>query len=101
VLPLYTAKALPWAEAIPFQTARFLGEVPENIPPGVRLYWRARVYDFYEDGQWLSTVENANPYDPQRTNLRTPIYNGRWLGSFKFTAASSIASLFTPAIPLW
>jgi len=79
----------------------FSVEVPGNIPPGIRLYWRARVYDFYEDGQWLSTLGNANAYDPQRTNIRTPIYNGRWLGSFEFTSASSISSLFTPALPLW
>jgi len=79
----------------------FSVEVPGNIPPGIRLYWRARVYDFYEDGQWLSTLGNANAYDPQRTNIRTPIYYGRWLGSFEFTAASSISSLFTPALPLW
>lgn len=79
----------------------FSVEVPGNIPPGIRLYWRARVYDFYKDGQWLSTLGNANAYDPQRTNIRTPIYNGRWLGSFEFTSASSISTLFTPALPLW
>ena len=29
---------------------------PENIPEGIRFYWRARVYDEYQDGQWNSTL---------------------------------------------
>lgn len=79
----------------------FSVEVPGNIPPGVRLYWRARTYDYYEDGQWVNSSGNTNAYDPQRTNLRTPIYAGRWLGTFQFTTATSLATLFLPSLPLW
>lgn len=79
----------------------FSVEAPGNIPPGVRLYWRARVYDFYEDGRWVSSLDNSNAFDPQRTQLRTPIYDGRWLGTFQFTAATTLTSLFLPSLPLW
>lgn len=94
--------ATPLGKGIPHSDNQvFSVEVPGDIPPGVRLYWRARVYDFFENGQWLSTIGNTVRFDPQRTNLRARIYYGRWPGSFKFTVASSISTLFIPPNPLW
>jgi transglutaminase-like putative cysteine protease len=79
----------------------FSVQTPADIPPGVRLYWRARSYDIYDNGQWISSINAAHPYDPQRDDLRSPLYSGRWLGSFEFTAMTNLSTLFVPTIPLW
>ena len=79
----------------------FTVRAPDNFPPSVRLYWRARTYDTYENGQWFSTVNTVHNFDPQRDELPTPEAAGRWLGEFEFISATNIATLFVPPQPLW
>ena len=76
---------------------------PDNIPQGTRLYWRARVYDEYQDGQWNSTLDTTQAFDPARSELELPEYEGQAPGifSFQFTIASPIASIFTVNQPTW
>ena len=82
-------------------TQVFSVRTPASIPPSVRLYWRARVYEKYENGQWQSTQNSVFPFDPTRSNLPTPKETGRWLGAFNFIAATRMTTLLTPSQPLW
>ncbi len=79
----------------------FSVHVPASIPPSVRLYWRARVYDTYENGQWQNQIYISHPFDPDKSNLLTPNEFGRWLGSFDFISAVNMNTLPTPPQPLW
>jgi transglutaminase-like putative cysteine protease len=76
---------------------------PENIPEGIRLYWRARIYDEYQDGQWTSTLDGTRAFDPERSELDTPEFEGHAPGfySFLFTTTSPLASIFTVNQPVW
>jgi transglutaminase-like putative cysteine protease len=76
---------------------------PPEPPDGSRYYWRARVFDIYEDGEWkssLTTNHNVNPNDfdltfPQEANRSPSLY------SFSFTIESSIATIFTAPQAQW
>jgi transglutaminase-like putative cysteine protease len=82
-------------------TQIFSVQVASNIPPSIRLYWRARAYEKYENGQWQSAQNTVNPFDPDHSNLPAPDQFGRWLGSFDFTSAVHMNTLLTPPQPLW
>ncbi|MDD5467425.1 MAG: transglutaminase-like domain-containing protein [Anaerolineales bacterium] len=76
---------------------------PSNPPAGVRYYWRARVYDLYEDGQWESTLDVNQSIDPETNRLSFAQYRKRAPGqySFFFTSALPISTLFTAPQPEW
>ena len=76
---------------------------PENVPEGTRFYWRGRVYDEYQDGQWSSTLDTTESFDPEQSELQMPEYQGHLPGfySFNFTTASPLASIFTVNQPIW
>ncbi|MBN2550984.1 MAG: transglutaminase domain-containing protein [Anaerolineales bacterium] len=79
----------------------FTVNVPANLPSNVRLYWRARTYDVYNEGQWLSTITRSYPFNPQEDDLAVPQDAGRWSGSFDIIGYTHLATLFSPAQPLW
>jgi len=79
----------------------FRATVPQEIPQGVRLYWRARTYETYNNGEWVSGLYKSYPFDPQAENLPAWLGTGRWLGRFKIMSAVPIATLFVPAQPIW
>jgi transglutaminase-like putative cysteine protease len=74
---------------------------PEDLPSSVRLYWRARTYDSYENGQWLSASSRSFPFDPLGEPFNFPFDEGRFLGAFEFTTNSNLSTLFSPPQPLW
>ena len=82
-------------------TQLFSVRTPLDAPPSVRYYWRARAYDTYENGQWLSTKTRAHAYDPSETKLDMPGYEGRFAGVFDITGSTYISTLFTPPQPIW
>ncbi len=71
---------------------------PPSVPEGVRYYWRARVYDHYEDGQWRSTVED----EPASVggSLVVPDVAGRWTGVFSYTSSYPLAALYLAPAPV-
>jgi transglutaminase-like putative cysteine protease len=79
----------------------FHGKAPLDLPSGVRLYWRARVYDFYNNGQWRTTQENTRNFDPLTDELTAEPTIGRWQGKFSVISAANITTLFTPSQPIW
>lgn len=79
----------------------FSVRAPQDLPGGIRLYWRARYYDTYDNGQWYSTASTVHNFDPEQGSLPAPVEMGRWTGIFEIISASNIATLFTPAQPIW
>lgn len=68
----------------------------------LRLYWRARVYDTYQNGRWMVSGSKNVPFSPEIDEpLRLGIQAGKPL-DFVFNWQSSPSSLLpTPAYPLW
>ncbi len=83
------------------QTIMFTVIPPDDHPAGARLYWRARTYDLYNNGRWLSTGNSVHAFDPQGEELNVPIAAGRFAGTYTFTSATNPGTLFVPAQPLW
>ena len=79
----------------------FTVQVPKDAPPSQRYYWQARVYDTYENGQWFSGASKSQDFNPQNDEFLAAGDQGRWSGTFDFYAATSIATVFTPAQPEW
>ncbi len=75
--------------------------VPPNLPSNVRLYWRARAYDTYQNGQWLSSIVTTASFDPQADNLTHEATTGRLPGVFEFSTAMALSTLYTPSQPNW
>ncbi len=76
---------------------------PANPPSGTRFYWRVRVYETYEKGQWTSIASNIIKVNPENNELQFPEEPKRKPGefSFYFTTIRPIASLFLAPQPLW
>jgi transglutaminase-like putative cysteine protease len=79
----------------------FAVRAPASLPPSIRLYWRARTYETYVNGQWYSNNLRSRAFSPERDEISSTSEFGRWLGSFDFIAVAPIATIFTPAQPLW
>ena len=74
---------------------------PPLVAAGVRYYWRARVYDFY-DGAWTSTLPSTEELSPENfADLEIPDLEGRTTASFTFKSNYPIQILYTPSQPLW
>ena len=71
---------------------------PAAIPA---YYWRARVYDYYADGQWTSTFSITRPITPTPFELEFPELTGRRTVTFTFEPAVPIATLYTAPQPRW
>ncbi len=66
-----------------------------------RYYWRVRVYDFYQDGQWHTNYAFVIPFTPNQASLSVVDSRGP-IGKFTFTARSdSLITLVTPPHPIW
>jgi transglutaminase-like putative cysteine protease len=76
---------------------------PLHPPIGIRYYWRARVFDHYEDGEWTSTFDSSVSIDPTKPTLDYPKYEQRAPGlySFFFTTDRAITTLYTVPQPEW
>jgi transglutaminase-like putative cysteine protease len=70
-----------------------------NLP---RLYWRVRVYDTYQNGNWQTSHGQNTPFDPKHGSLiRADILPGP-SGEFTFTwQAARSSMLTTPSLPVW
>jgi transglutaminase-like putative cysteine protease len=68
----------------------------------VRLYWRARVYDTYENGRWSVSGSEIVPFSPETDDsLDAGITIDKRL-EYTFNWQSSASSLLmTPGYPLW
>lgn len=81
-------------------------EIPSN-PIAVRYYWRVRVYDEYNNGQWVNARHSSQALSPSQPPLQLPTLQMTDEGlpipnEFTFTVSQGrIFNLFTPAQPVW
>ncbi len=81
---------------------------PSDYPVGVRFYWRARVYDTYDNGLWRATfpadqpviLENGAIALPGRDG-RPPEWEGRWTAVLTYTTPFPISVLYLAPQPVW
>jgi len=99
--PVYGNNAILGRGAPLGNTQIFTVRTPINAPSGVRFYWRARVYDVYENGQWYSSIDLSRDFDPESSDPIIPNGIGRWEGLFQFTSAVQMGTIFTPPQPIW
>lgn len=68
----------------------------------VRLYWRARVYDTYQNGRWTISSSAPIPFSPERDELMDAGIPADGTMDFVFNWQSNPSSLLvTPGYPLW
>jgi len=75
-------------------------EAPSRVSAGVRYYWRAWVYDFY-DGGWSSTLPAVQAITPTGFGLNYPEFEARQTYSFTVKTNHAIKNLLTPPQPQW
>lgn len=75
--------------------------VPSRVENLGRFYWRAYTYDYYEDGQWRSTITNNSEADPETFEIALPELQARTEINFTITPQIAIATLYTPPEPRW
>lgn len=69
----------------------------DHVP---RYYWRARVYDFYRDGQWETRDAVIRHFSPAEVPLSLPDTRGT-LARYTFTLQLPSGWLFTPPRAHW
>ena len=79
----------------------FAVRAPANVPDGARLYWRARTFELYEQGQWYSRLYATRPFDPEVDPLPLAAGLGSWAGSFEIISGMHMGTVFSPPQPLW
>lgn len=77
-------------------------QVPEDAPANVRYYWRARVYDNFDNG-WSSTELSTRLFEPGALELNLPDMGDNASGEFLYvyTIGTPIATLLTPHQTVW
>ena len=69
---------------------------------GVRYYWRARVYDRYEDGTWsTSALSVTRTINPSGVRLNLPELEERTVVTFAFTSPDPIGTFYVAPQPRW
>jgi transglutaminase-like putative cysteine protease len=69
--------------------------------PGQRYYWRARTYDFYDEGTWVTTIEDEINFDPSGGDLAISDGGERTIVEVEITPRSALITLYGPTQPLW
>jgi len=78
--------------------AKSLGDVPENT----RVYWRARAYDTYRDGEWEVTVGDVTAFRPRQGDAADPNHLGRIEVEFAVSSLTpAMKLLYAPAEIAW
>ncbi len=74
-----------------------------KIPQGVRLFWRSRVYDQYENGQWMISEYLTRDIGANAFEVELPIYKNRpsRLHSFTIYLNQPVLLLNLPSQPYW
>ncbi len=99
----YYGSSLPLGRGNPLSdSVLFLVATPPEPPDGARFYWRARIYDTYENG-WSSNLQSTEAISPEDFDLVLPDREDDAEGeyTFSFSLASPISTLFAPNQPVW
>jgi len=84
------------------ESIAFLVYIPPTALDFPRLYWRGRVYDFFDEGRWkTSDLENFK-YVPQDGDFKIPDIDQRFNLNFSYTAyIKGQTILYSAAQPVW
>ncbi len=74
---------------------------PVTIPNGVRLYWRARIYNVFDGDKWIAPLHETQPWDPETSKINLPVYDQRWLAKFEIVSSSFFTSIISPGQATW
>lgn len=75
-------------------------QAPPQVAAGVRYYWRARVYDYY-DASWTTTLPTVQEVTPDTFRMEFPDLQARSEAEFTIQTNLPIQNLQTPSQPLW
>jgi transglutaminase-like putative cysteine protease len=78
----------------------FLVYVPSSAQNLPRLYWRGRVYDHFENGQWQTTNILGANYKPQDGNFKVFDVENRINANFTFNVIKEQSLIYSAAQPL-
>ncbi|HWQ05416.1 MAG TPA: transglutaminaseTgpA domain-containing protein [Longilinea sp.] len=79
----------------------FVVTASDQRPGGSRYYWRARSYDHYQNGQWVSSFNDREDVSPVEEVLPIPAWKGRFESTFTFALQTPIIrNFFSPGMPL-
>jgi transglutaminase-like putative cysteine protease len=76
-------------------------QAPKYPYLGARYYWRARVYDKYQDGVWKTTLLSTKPYAPDKDYFKQESISGRFDATFQIAPYNSVSTLFMASQPVW
>ncbi len=81
----------------------FTAIAPARLPEQTRLYWRSRVYDHYENGQWLLSEFTTQDYEANAFDVQMPSFPARPLRLQFFTIYlhQPLTTLILPSQPYW
>ncbi len=83
-------------------TTIFKVSAPPETAELPRLFWRARVYDHYENGIWSESLATTAEFSPEDRDIPIPDLAGRTEYEFVITSYSKgQAILNLPAQPVW
>jgi|DewCreStandDraft_4_1066084.scaffolds.fasta_scaffold00001_396 transglutaminase-like putative cysteine protease len=74
-----------------------------RLPEQTRIYWRSRVYDQYENGQWTLSNFSTREYEANSFEVEMPSFPDRpsRLQSFSIYLNQPLTTLILPAQPYW
>lgn len=95
-------RTLPLGNSAALSNVRVLVvRVPAQTLDLPRLYWRARVYDHYQNGDWSLTDSSSGSFSPTEGDLPIPDRETRNIYEFSITSyTSNKAVLALPAQPI-
>jgi transglutaminase-like putative cysteine protease len=76
-------------------------EAPKLSPDVPRYYWRARFYDYYQDGRWRTQSGDVKLLTPEEFDLKFEEYKKRWQPNVTINPQRRLATLYTPTDPQW
>ena len=68
---------------------------------GARYYYRARVYDEYNNGTWKTNLLSTTPFAPDKNYFKQEPEQGRFDAVFRITPYTAIRELYLPSQPVW
>lgn len=98
----YESTLLLGQNAAEGDTAVFTVDVLKPPESYLRYYWRARVYDRYDNGKWTLSVGASQDFEPSSNALPIPDPQQRSLAELRFTLQFPAQTLiYAPNEPVW
>jgi len=80
----------------------FTATAREEVLDFPRLYWRGRIYDKFENGHWVNSSYQTDPFSPVTQKFNIPDAQQRSELEFSYNvAADGQSMLYTPPQPVW